>query len=281
VPVGRERRLAYELRLTSFARAPLSLPGVEVVDDASDRVLGALTGPALDAATDIQGAPTSATTRRAVEADRRAIVYVDLPIVGAVPVTLRHRLQYEASGAADPECAALVAGRTAVDTRPLPVLRPPLRGGPWVAVYDPHLERGCRRVVYAVGGRATIPGRHAVDWMRPSTAGVGKAGKDTTRGGGAEVLAVADGVIASTCDGVPEPTPGAERPRVGLADATGNYISVDIGNARYAFYRHLMPGLLVKPGERVRRGQVIARLGSTGQASRPHLHFHVADANRR
>jgi murein DD-endopeptidase MepM/ murein hydrolase activator NlpD len=36
----------------------------------------------------------------------------------------------------------------------------------------------------------------------------------------------------------------------------------------------------VKQGERVRAGQVIARLGSSGSSSiGPHLHFHVADAN--
>jgi uncharacterized protein len=68
-------------------------------------------------------------------------------------------------------------------------------------------------------------------------------------------------------------------PSLTLADATGNYVALDLGSQRFAFYEHLAPGLLVKPGDTVRRGQVIGRVGSTGQASRPHLHFHVADAN--
>jgi murein DD-endopeptidase MepM/ murein hydrolase activator NlpD len=80
-------------------------------------------------------------------------------------------------------------------------------------------------------------------------------------------------------DDVAEFSTGQPQPPLTRADATGNYVALDLGGGRFAFYEHLAPGLSVKLGGRVRRGQVIARLGSTGQTSRPHLHFHVADAN--
>lgn len=271
VRIGRDRRLRYELHLTNFASRPLGVERVRVTDAAGGRVLTDLAGDALTSAM-VPVAPLP--NARQILPGGRAIVYLDAMLEGPVPTSVRHHVDY-VSDEATRVSGAIRSGEQAVDARPLPILSPPLRGGPWTAVHHPAIERGHRRVIYTMAGRARIPGRFAIDWMR---AGAPDGGK-VEDGLGAEVLAVADGVVASTRDGVPEPPPGALRPRVGLADATGNYISLDLGGGRYAFYEHLLPGLLVRPGQSVRRGQVIARLGSTGQASRPHLHFHVADAD--
>lgn len=99
-------------------------------------------------------------------------------------------------------------------------------------------------------------------------------------GYGADVLAVADGIVAATRHDMKESATIAAHPKHSAEDATGNYIAIDLGGGRYAFYEHLQPGSLrVRRGERVRRGQVIGALGFTGQSTGPHLHFHVADAN--
>ena len=48
----------------------------------------------------------------------------------------------------------------------------------------------------------------------------------------------------------------------------------------FAFYAHLQPkGIRVKVGDKVRRGQVLALLGNSGNSDAPHLHFHVTDGN--
>lgn len=58
----------------------------------------------------------------------------------------------------------------------------------------------------------------------------------------------------------------------------GNHVVLDLGGGRYAFYAHLRKGsVAVHPGDRVRRGQVLAKVGNTGNTSAPHLHFHLMD----
>jgi murein DD-endopeptidase len=99
-------------------------------------------------------------------------------------------------------------------------------------------------------------------------------------GEGAEVLAVTDGVVAAVRDDVAESERISTHPRLPQEDATGNYIALEVGDGRFVFYEHLQPGTLrVRPGQRVRRGDVIATVGFTGHSTGPHLHLHVADAN--
>ncbi len=269
VRIGSRRYLVYELHLTNFARDPLTLDRVRIEDADTGKPIRDLAGERLQAALHIVGDSDASAT---IAPGRRAIVYLEVPIGNTAPRALRHRVHFSAPGTAP---ATVTGGEVRVAEPSRQLLGPPLRGGPWVAVYDPDWARGHRRVVYAVGGRATIPGRHAIDWMH---AGLPEGGTSES-GRGAAVIAVADAVVATTRDGVAEPPAGTPRPPVPIGDATGNYVALDLGDGRYAFYEHLAPGLSVKPGDRVRRGQVIGRLGSTGQAVRPHLHFHVADAN--
>ena len=56
----------------------------------------------------------------------------------------------------------------------------------------------------------------------------------------------------------------------------GNHIIQSIGGGVYAFYAHLQKGtLLVQPGDKVKEGQVIAKLGNTGNSNASHMHFQL------
>jgi murein DD-endopeptidase MepM/ murein hydrolase activator NlpD len=54
----------------------------------------------------------------------------------------------------------------------------------------------------------------------------------------------------------------------------GNATVIDHGNALATLYGH-QSAVLVGPGDRVKRGQVIGRSGCTGYCTGPHLHFEV------
>jgi murein DD-endopeptidase MepM/ murein hydrolase activator NlpD len=75
---------------------------------------------------------------------------------------------------------------------------------------------------------------------------------------GTEVLSVASGVVI----------------RAAKQGAYGNTVEIDHGNGYRTRYAH-NDALIVEPGDHVTAGQVIARLGSTGRASAPHVHFEV------
>ena len=55
-----------------------------------------------------------------------------------------------------------------------------------------------------------------------------------------------------------------------------NQVVIRHSDGSQAYYGHLQyNGVLVKPGDTVRVGQVIAKSGSTGYSATPHLHFIV------
>ena len=99
-------------------------------------------------------------------------------------------------------------------------------------------------------------------------------------GFGAQVLASADGVVVSTENSRPDDRQFdqgklATQPWV----LFGNYVLVDYGKGRYGVYAHLQQGsVLAKAGARVRRGEAIGRIGASGSAMFPHLHYQVQDA---
>lgn len=211
-------------------------------------------------------------------AGQTATLYLEVPLPSPAPASLAHVL----TCLGNPREATIATAPVRLDTAPVPVLAPPLRGGPWVAVHEPQWERGHRRVIYTID-RPRIPGRLAIDFVRVDERGRTARGDAdvpaNALGYGAEVLAVADARVAAVRDGMAESRSVSRNPKHARDDAAGNFVALDLGGGRFAVYEHLKPGSVkVKTGDRVRTGQVIAALGFTGDTTGPHLHFHVADA---
>ena len=84
--------------------------------------------------------------------------------------------------------------------------------------------------------------------------------------------------MVAAVDGLPDSPPGAMPAGIALEETDGNHVVLNLGHGRYALYAHLKPGSVrVKKGDLVRRGQVLGLVGTSGNSSEPHLHFHVID----
>jgi hypothetical protein len=287
VTIAGQRHLAYELHVTNFRPVDVELLRVDVIEGGTGNRLASLRDSQLLEQLSRIGAHVEGTERRRLPAGGRAILYLWLPMESgiAIPRTLQHSIELDLLRPSGRE-RTVVTDRGHAVRKDAPVtLGAPLHGGPWVALYNPTMVGGHRTSIYTLDGRARIPARFAIDWVRLETDATHARGDDTTvanwHGYGADVLAVADGIIVDAVDDMREgATISAATGPIALENASGNHVTLDLGQARYAFYEHLQHGsIAVKPGERVKRGQVIASLGNSGSSSSgPHLHFHVADA---
>lgn len=84
------------------------------------------------------------------------------------------------------------------------------------------------------------------------------AGVDLPGPIGTPVYATADGIVD----------------RAGRAGGYGNLVEIDHGKGIQTRYGHLSK-ILVQPNQRVKRGQEIALMGSTGRSTGSHLHYEV------
>jgi len=102
-------------------------------------------------------------------------------------------------------------------------------------------------------------------------------------GWGREIIAPAAGTVTYARNDVPD------NPHIGEPDmktlaalhdpgmaGLGNCVVIDHGNSEYSVLMHMQQGsVTVKVGDRVTQGQVIGRLGNSGGAFGPHLHYQL------
>ena len=273
----------YELLVVSVFSESVTLSSVTVLDPAGKELMR-IDGGALAAATQTLFAKTPSPV-----ISPSVAVSVDIDLIlppGGAPERVSHRIAYTLK--ADSELGSFVgslevnAPEVAINRQPALVIRPPLSGNGWLATTaccKPNVHRDERVAIDGV--RIETGETFAVDWGRVKNDrlfdGDGKK-VEQFYGFGEDVLAVADGVVVSVHDGMPDQTPFVLMVPKSKADYGGNNLVLKITPNVFAWYAHLRhDSITVKIGDAVKAGAPIAKLGNTGPSEGPHLHLGLLD----
>jgi Peptidase family M23 len=289
--------IAYELSILNDSPRPATLTNVETLVGKNGRVISNLNRDEI-VSSSLLTADFSANQSPVTEIPpgRTLLLVLDdtYATAGAVPTVVNHRVTAAFGpvppGQTDlaskyPDRVVQTGGPVRISTRRPVVIGPPVTGDGWLAgnglgddVLNVH-----RDVMVPVGGRINGAERFAVDWIRvdPSAKPLadfrGDPGQnDSYLGFDDRLLAVADGTVVSVVSNKPDIPPGTIPTGLPFEQLTGNTVILDIGHGVFALYAHMKQNsATVRVGDEVKQGQVIGRLGNSGNTSQPHLHFQL------
>jgi hypothetical protein len=273
------RHLVYEVQLNNVTAGTLEVQAVEIVDQ-SGKIVHRLDRDAVARRLSIGGRRGAESADLLFGQFGVLFVHVALGKDDTLPRSLRHRIAIRFVPANIDH--VLTIAETAVNDAPTVVLGPPLLGKGYIA------GDGCCdsirhvRALLPLDGRFTLAQRFAIDWEQADAQNRLVVGDTRTLGNytifGKDVLAVADGTVVAMRNDLPEQVPGALPRNLPLDQADGNFVVLDIGGGAFVLFAHMQPGsVTVTAGARVKRGDVLGKVGNTGNSQAPHLHLHVMD----
>lgn len=282
------RHYAYELSVINQSAGTATLTSVQAETPDRADIGEDLAGDRLAGLFRVNGASSDGPT---LEPGASGMLFMDVSADAGdpVPAQIEHTVELSFTPAGDGQEAAkaqrlqLTGVPVRVDQTAPVVVASPLRGQRWV------VGNGCcspinahRGSTLSINGTATVAQRYAIDFVQLTDDNQAVTGdpkkNESFPAFGRTVYAAAAGTVVIRRDGEQEQTPGSLPAGATIQSADGNYLVIDIGEGRYAFYAHLQPGSLKpKVGDRVEVGDELGRLGNTGNTDAPHLHFHIMD----
>jgi hypothetical protein len=285
---GGRHFLIYELDLQNYSDATMNLQSIDILslDRGNAKTITTLDSKQLNAMMRPTGVDywqyhthPHVDANRQLQGGRSALAFLCLSFdtKAAIPTHLSHRVLLE-DGVVDAPAIAVHGS--------VPVFGPPLIGTDWVPRNGPHLDSHHRMGMVVFDGMVQNARRFAIDWRKFKN---GQQFEGDARdvhsyfAYGEKIVAVADGVVVKSVDQFPDNIP---RTNDGFELALpltrenlgGNFVIVALANGQFTQYFHMQPGSVrVKPGDRVKRGQVIGQVGNSGDSRWPHLHFQLGD----
>lgn len=283
---GGKNYLVYEIYLTNFLTAPVTLTSLEV----SSNSMGykPFTFVDADLAKLIHPIGFNKPEAKPLELQpgiaKLVFMWLAFDRLAEIPDKLVHKVELH-TYFKDKDQVFTATTEPLVIKKTMPVIiHAPLQGENWFAGNAPSNTSDHRVTGLVVHGVDYFAQRYAIDFIQLGADGKTFTGDEHVNSNyhcyGKDVLAVAKGKVVAVQDGIAENVPrsGKLAIEVGIDNLPGNYVILDIGDGKYACYAHLIPGSIkVKFGDNVKLGQAFAKVGNSGNSSEPHLHFQVVN----
>lgn len=274
-------RIGYSMRTWEFAKEGLVLQEIIVLDQNTKAELMKIGKSELPK---IHKDPLPTTPWFTVDKITSYYLAIQLPIPleDPLPLSVFHRFVFQDT--VQNKQVTVEGGQFSPLQGQTPIaLASPVKGSNWVFINQSTLGYHFNTMFF-VGGKIGTGERYAFDNLQIDAAGEVFSGdpkvnesyynyKDT-------LYAVADGIIYEIQDGFPENDGNMHNVTFNTAkELGGNFLALDLGNGRFAFYCHCVPGSFFHGvGKTVKEGDPIALLGNSGNSDCPHLHFELCDS---
>jgi len=191
-----------------------------------------------------------------------------------VPQMMKHRLIL----VKDAKERIIEAAQAPVLVKQIPVISSPFKGVGFVATNTTALNPVHSTFQTSYNGKSTVPERFCVDWLK-----LGADGKlfhgdlkinENWYVYGQNLYAASDGEVIFMQEGMPDQIPFEVKDEdFNLYNGTGNCVVLYTANG-YLVYGHMIKNsILVTLGQMVTKGQMLGKVGNSGNSSAPHLHF--------
>lgn len=262
--------LEYELLISNQGAAAIVIHGVEATNSNGKRV-ASLSG-------DDIAERLSSEEKGQVKPGETAVLVISASAESAEDLkSVTHQIRVSA-GDGSAKAFNVMGGTVHVAREARTDLAAPVRGGSWVVLgpFDPRLPG--RRASVDVDGFRVFPHRFEMSLSKMADA------DGTSSGSGAEnadyaafgesVYAMADGRVLQVVNGISDHAPG----RPDSTNPDGNFVLTEVGD-EYLVYAGLEKGsIALKPGDRIKRGDLIGRIGNSGSSAEPELRIRLISA---
>lgn len=283
--------LAYELLLTNASALPFETTALRVADAETGTTLLTIGTDQLHSFVTRLGGSADGTKEigpLTIAPAETWIAWLDVQLDegAAIPT----QLAYTAIGALTPSGRDPIEvdagiGVTAVSDQSATQLGMPVTAGTWF------MSEGCctdpthhRRGFAPVNGEGLVSQRFAIDFFRlddQHRAWEGDPSKLSSYFSYREpIVAAAAGTVVRSVDGIPNTKSVPKPPPIPpIKETVGNHVVVEIAPGLYALYGHMDTGSVrVKVGDTVKKGQELGLIGSSGNSTTSHLHFHLQNS---